>query len=131
MARMLGWLSAATARASCSKRRSRSVSAANDTGITLIATSRPSRGSRARYTSPIPPAPSGARTSYGPSFVPEARAIPARHYIPNKRGVAADRDDSGRIVRTLVQRGARGVQKAELNRNGFLGTTCFEDCEQT
>ena len=49
-----------------------------------MATSRPSRGSRARYTSPIPPAPSGAMISYGPSFVPEVRAIRARHYIPNE-----------------------------------------------
>ena len=32
-------------------------------GRTLIATSRPSRGSFARYTSPIPPAPMGARIS--------------------------------------------------------------------
>src|ERR1700682_3782026 len=31
--------------------------------------------SRARYTSPIPPAPSDARISYGPSLVPEVRAI--------------------------------------------------------
>ena len=32
-------------------------------GRTLTATSRPSCASRARYTSPIPPAPSGARIS--------------------------------------------------------------------
>ena len=32
-------------------------------GSTLIATSRPSRVSRARYTSPMPPAPSGERIS--------------------------------------------------------------------
>ena len=32
-------------------------------GRTLMATSRPSRVSRARYTSPIPPAPIGASTS--------------------------------------------------------------------
>ena len=36
-------------------------------GSTLIATSRPSFVSRARYTSPMPPAPSADRTSYGPS----------------------------------------------------------------
>ena len=50
--RMFGWLSAATARASRSKRASRSGSHATDAGSTLIATSRRSRGSRARYTSP-------------------------------------------------------------------------------
>src|SRR5436305_1481719 len=33
-------------------------------------TSRPSRASWARYTSPIPPAPIGATTAYGPSCVP-------------------------------------------------------------
>ena len=39
-------------------------------GRTLIATSRPSLVSRARYTSPMPPAPSGATTSYEPSELP-------------------------------------------------------------
>jgi hypothetical protein len=37
---------------------------------TFTATARPSRGSRARDTSPIPPAPIGPRISYGPSRVP-------------------------------------------------------------
>ena len=36
-------------------------------GRTLTATSRPRRSSRARQTSPIPPAPSGATTSCGPT----------------------------------------------------------------
>src|SRR5438046_7608615 len=44
-------------------------------GRTLMATSRASRGSRARYTSPIPPAPSGARIWYGPSSVPFASGM--------------------------------------------------------
>src|SRR5258708_19184619 len=61
---MLGWFSAATARASRSKRSE------NLSWDTLMATSRLRRGSRARYTSPIPPAPMGLRISYGPSFVP-------------------------------------------------------------
>jgi len=43
----------------CSKRRNRSASLASASGSSLIATSRPSRVSRARYTSPMPPAPSG------------------------------------------------------------------------
>jgi hypothetical protein len=38
-------------------------SAANASGRTLSATSRPSRASRARNTSPMPPAPSGATIS--------------------------------------------------------------------
>src|SRR5688572_15660384 len=69
-ARMFGWFSAAAARASCSNRASRSGSAADAVGRTLIATSRPSRESRARYTSPMPPAPSTESTSYGPSREP-------------------------------------------------------------
>src|SRR5215470_17894418 len=35
-----------------------------------MATKRPSLESRARYTSPIPPAPSGETISYGPNRVP-------------------------------------------------------------
>src|SRR5215475_14401897 len=45
-------------------------SPAKTAGSTLTATSRPSLRSRARYTSPMPPAPSGERISYGPSLVP-------------------------------------------------------------
>src|SRR5262245_35378651 len=40
-----------------------------------MATVRSRRVSRALYTSPIPPAPSGARISYGPRRVPIARGI--------------------------------------------------------
>src|SRR5436190_10746629 len=42
-------------------------------GNTLIATSRPRRRSFARYTSPMPPAPRGARTSYRSRRVRETR----------------------------------------------------------
>jgi hypothetical protein len=42
---------------------------------TLIATSRSSRESWARYTSPMPPAPMGARILYGPSSVPAESGI--------------------------------------------------------
>jgi len=44
-------------------------------GNTLSATSRPNRVSRARYTSPMPPAPSEPRTSCGPSFIPAVSRI--------------------------------------------------------
>ncbi len=57
---MCGWLSAATARASRRKRSSRSGLEAIPAGSTLIATSRLSFVSVARYTSPIPPAPIAA-----------------------------------------------------------------------
>src|SRR5262250_3826528 len=47
-----------------------------------MATVRSRRVSRARYTSPIPPAPSGPTTSYGPSLVPGTSAIIGRDYNP-------------------------------------------------
>jgi hypothetical protein len=50
---MWGWLSAATARASLRKRSSK------DSFETFTATVRSSRVSRALYTSPMPPAPTG------------------------------------------------------------------------
>ena len=48
--------------ASCTKRRRRFVRQ-RSAGRTLMATSRPRRVSRARYTSPMPPAPMRERTS--------------------------------------------------------------------
>jgi len=55
--------SADAARASCSKRCNRSLFTENWEGSSLIATLRLRRVSVARYTSPIPPAPSGATIS--------------------------------------------------------------------
>jgi len=66
--------------ASRSNRYFRAGSADISFGKILIATSRPSRESLARYTSPIPPAPSSPATSWGPSFVPGARGIKCRDY---------------------------------------------------
>src|SRR5271167_5070072 len=60
-------------RASRSKRSRNSGRSARCPGRTLMATMRLRRVSRARYTSPIPPAPSGAMISYGPSLVPVER----------------------------------------------------------
>ena len=48
---------------------------ANTSGRIFSATSRPSRVSRARYTSPMPPTPIWAWTSYGPRRVPGERLI--------------------------------------------------------
>src|SRR5437764_9940436 len=56
--------------ASRSKRIFSCAFSANSAGRTLIATLRSSRVSRALKTSPIPPAPMGERTSYGPRRVP-------------------------------------------------------------
>src|SRR6266850_7113400 len=72
------------------KRATRSASVANSGGRSFNATSRPSLVSRARYTSPMPPAPSGATISYGPSFVPEVRAIRARNYSPKNAAFALE-----------------------------------------
>ena len=66
----------------------------------LMATSRCRRESRARYTSPIPPAPSGDRISYGPSFEPEVRTIPASDYSLWLRPYSRS-DDSGCMVASL------------------------------
>src|SRR5579872_3983734 len=68
------------ARASRSNRAFRSGEAVREEFRTLMATVRSRRVSRALYTSPMPPAPMGDWISYGPSFVPEVRAIRARHY---------------------------------------------------
>src|SRR5689334_1670321 len=75
---MFGWFSAEAARASDSKRRRRSASWAIAAGSTLSATSRRSRSSRARYTSPIPPVPRRERTSNWPSLVPASSGIEDR-----------------------------------------------------
>src|SRR5262245_18033627 len=72
---MRGWLSDASTCASRVKRAKRSGSRANWVGRTLTATSRCSLVSRARYTSPIPPAPMGARISYEPRRVPAGKAM--------------------------------------------------------
>src|SRR5215471_18690160 len=77
---MFGWFRAASVCASRVNRARRSGSAANSSGRTLSATSRFSFVSRARYTSPMPPAPIGARISYGPRLVPEVRAIGVGFY---------------------------------------------------
>ena len=55
--------------------RIRSASAAKAAGNTFSATSRPSRLSRARYTSPIPPAPTADKISYGPEVSPTVAEI--------------------------------------------------------
>jgi hypothetical protein len=52
------------------RRATAKVLAVVPSGNTLTATLRRSRGSRAAYTSPIPPAPSNPCTSYGPRHVP-------------------------------------------------------------
>src|SRR5262245_24717254 len=72
---MFGWFNAEAARASRSKRASASALPESAASTTLIATSRPRRGSRARYTVPIPPAPRRPTISYGPRRVPGVSGI--------------------------------------------------------
>src|SRR5512146_2275743 len=66
---MFEWFKAAMALAS---RSNRSLKCSCEA---LIATMRSRRVSRAFHTSPMPPAPIGARISYGPSFSPTDSGI--------------------------------------------------------
>src|SRR5260370_33434317 len=88
---MLGWFNEEMVRASRSKRSLASGLSARCGGRILMATLRSRRVSRARYTSPIPPAPSGAPISYGPSFVPEESPMVALGlYSPSREGFGRD-----------------------------------------
>src|SRR5215470_17411406 len=100
---MFGWFKTPAARASCSKRFSRSGFCENEAGRTLIATSRPRRGSLARYTSPIPPAPRGETISYGPRRVPAERVIGELSRILSPR--AALERQEGLVDRRVHGRG--------------------------
>ena len=51
----------------------------------FTATERSSRVSRALYNSPMPPAPSGERISYGPSLSPLLRGITFPLFYPKTR----------------------------------------------
>src|SRR5438270_8524234 len=68
---------------------------ANSDGRILTATVRPRRVSRAEYTSPIPPAPSGAMISYGPRRAPGA-SFTERLRIHRGR-VLPERRQNGRL----------------------------------
>src|SRR5215210_5382415 len=70
---MLGWLIPAAARASRRNRSTNPASPARDRCRTLIATSRSRTASRARNTSPIPPAAIRSRMWYRPSSVVRRR----------------------------------------------------------
>src|SRR5262245_51675054 len=111
MVTMLGWFNADAARASFSNRFSRLGSAATSAGRTLTATSRASRVSLARQTSPIPPAPRGANTSYGPSRAPEASVMTSPSFqsldevelrrepaVRDRPGVAAGRHSASNFL---------------------------------
>src|SRR5215470_19923859 len=93
-----------------------------------MATSRPRRGSRARYTSPMPPAPRGPFTSYAPSLVPLGSAMP---YTPVLVIVFAS-TAAGQLF------GCRGVyEKGAVRRNAPLlahvrpGGRQFPNCRES
>src|SRR6185312_4693419 len=105
---MLGWFNAAAARASCSKRRKRSGSDVRDSGRTLIATSRSSLVSYARYTSPIPPAPSGERISYCPRIVFGASVMGENElYLCGQRSLPPNVFSQHFVSRTIIEREAK------------------------
>src|SRR5215831_3953142 len=95
---MLGWLSEASTWASRRNRAIRSPSSVNASGRIFSATSRLSFVSRARYTSPMPPAPMADRISYAPRRVPDESGMallhrhallqlfePVEHYVDLRR----------------------------------------------
>src|SRR5258705_10087846 len=91
------------------KRARSSVEAETCWGSTLTATSRPRRVSRARYTSPMPPAPRSARISYGPRRVPG-------------RSATRSAQELERMGRFLAQEGGDAPEHAErLDGAGGLG----------
>src|SRR6476660_673339 len=104
MAAMFGWLSAANVWASRVNRASLSWSRATASGRIFSATFRCSRRSRARYTSPIPPAPSRSTTSYGPTCWPGERPMSDGDYIAVAWGCSRIEEGGGR---SLVHDGQR------------------------
>src|SRR5689334_21866426 len=112
---MFGWFNGEEARASCSNRARRSRLSANSAGRTFTATSRPSRVSRARYTSPMPPAPIGATISYGPSFVPVASVMPVFPPLPSPG--AFEDEEIARLSETRVD--VRLLVGREAHRRDF------------
>src|SRR4051812_27272172 len=108
MEMILGWLSAEAARASRSNLRTRSGSDMASGARTLIATGRPRLICVARYTSPMPPAPSGDRISYKPSLAPLPSAIYAEQlYRGYPMQLVSARIERVAVTRPLAQIGAK------------------------
>src|SRR5476649_524022 len=98
MLTILGWFRAEADFASRTKRSAELALGTQSPRKILMATTRFSRLSRALYTSPMPPAPSGARISYGPSFVPEVSTIDDGDYSLGGAARSSGYDDSEWIV---------------------------------
>src|SRR3954470_10083034 len=116
---MPGCERAATALASVSKRRRISGSEATCSAMTLIATSRSSLRSRARYTSPIPPDPSGDRTSYCARRCPFVSDIGLEGWPVFYRAGAAAIDHS-----RMITTGFKTVSGAGLPANSPTSSSC-------
>src|ERR1700751_5699858 len=97
---------------------------------TLMATVRSSRVSRASYTSPMPPAPSGATISYGPSRV--ARESPISYLkvpglYPNirldlrRKPSKSDWASHEQLLRNLVREGLPTIRKVESGTYNVRG----------
>src|SRR6266496_1896502 len=135
MCAMFGWFKDARVWASRVNRTSRSASLAKRSGSTLIATSRFSFVSRARYTSPMPPAPRAETISYGPSRWPGVRANCRGLY---GRGDSADGitpverqdyigSDSARVAVSFLQRGGPVEHDGDGNDRGVAGWRVDEE----
>src|SRR5450631_4487658 len=135
MVTMFGWLSADAVRASVSKRRRRSASSETECGNTLIATLRPRRTSRARKTSPMPPAPRGAVISYGPSRIPELTLtreatiyrLSSRRLRGDRRAnCSQDRGDGAENDAVAVAEVTRRMNPTASKRRPVLAVEIFE-----
>src|SRR5262249_9916663 len=85
-----------------------------------MATVRSRRVSRARYTSPMPPAPIGETISYGPNPVPEAKAI-FSHRWPDYTSAIKGQNYEGRSDASA----ANGCDRLVAMR-GFIHKQAFE-----
>src|SRR4030095_10637141 len=110
---MFGWLREEIARAS-RRNRSRRAGLASSAAVILKAPTRSRRGSRERYTAPMPPAPSGPRISYGPKRVPGGTGIDDGGIIVrrHRRLLFGDVPSGSRIqlgMKLVLLRGVLGV----------------------
>src|SRR5262245_31281858 len=99
---MFGCESVASILASRANRSSAFSSPSRRVGSTLTATSRSSWWCRARYTSPMPPAPSGARISYAPIRLPVARAMGTADSNAEEEESAPGHDAVGHVAADVL-----------------------------
>src|SRR5580765_1379811 len=95
-------------------------------GRTLTATVRSSRVSRARYTSPIPPAPIAERISYGPNRMPAESVISAPEILRASRRSRRDRAWNLPSA-SLASQTRRPVQNERDRQRGLLGEACMDE----